>query len=190
MKKVLVGIIALFAFTMVALQSNAQTTPALKIGIFNSEEMMQNLPEYRTVDSLLQIYQRDSIGGQYEVLQSEYVRLDSTLKADTIAKRPKAIMDHNNEAKQQIASQLMNWQSISQQASQAKYVQLARPLFAKVQKSLDKVCAAQHINLVLKSDALDMGFNPVAPVVNLFLLVAKDLGLPTNETPAAGGAKK
>lgn len=190
MKKVLVGIIALFAFTMIALQSNAQTA-SFKVGIFDSEEMMRALPEFRGVDSLLQIYQRDSIGGQYEVLQSEYARLDSTLKADSIAKKPKAIMDHNNEQKQQIVTTLMQWQNVSQQASQAKYVQLARPLFAKVQKSLDKVCLAQHIALVIKPDALDMGFNPTNPsVVNLFSLVGKDLGLPTNDAPAAGGAKK
>jgi len=187
MKKVLLGLIAIVGMTFMAISASAQT--GFKIGVFDAEGMIQYLPEYRGVDSLLQIYQRDSIGGQYDIMQSEYQRLDSTYKADSIAKKPATRLQYLSDQRGQIVSNLMNWNQIAQRASQQKYLQLAQPLYQKVVKALQTVCTAQHISLVLKPDAIEPAFTPSATyVTDLSMLVAKNLGLKVNEQPQGGAA--
>jgi Skp family chaperone for outer membrane proteins len=83
MKQVLMAAVCVTALCFTVKTSNAQTAPALKIGVFDLDIMVQALPEYRGIDSLTQIYQRDTLGAEYSVYQSEYQRLDSTLHADS-----------------------------------------------------------------------------------------------------------
>ena len=45
----------------------------MKVGVFDMDLMVQAMPPYRQVDSLVQIYERDSLAGEYEIYQSEYV---------------------------------------------------------------------------------------------------------------------
>lgn len=183
MKKVLLGLIAIVGMTFMAISANAQT--GFKIGIFDAESMIQYLPEYRNVDSLLQIYQRDSIGGQYDIMQSEYHRLDSTYKADSTAKKPATRLQYLADQRGQIVSNLINWNQIAQRAGQAKYYQLAQPLYQKVVKALQQVATAQHISVVIKPDAIEPAFEPNSSyVVNLSIPVAKALGIKVNDEAA------
>ena len=83
MKKVLFSIftfIALFFFTQKAV---AQTQ--LKVGVFDIDLMVQHMPDYKIVDSLVQVYNTDSLGAEYQIYQNEFQRLDSTFKADSAA---------------------------------------------------------------------------------------------------------
>lgn len=186
MKKALLGLIAIVGMTFMAISANAQAS--FKIGVFDAEGMIQYLPEYRNVDSLLQIYQRDSIGGQRDFIESEYHRLDSTYKADSVAKKPAARVQALKDQRDQIVYQLMNWQQIAQRASQGKYVQLAQPLYQKVTKALQSVATAQHVALVIKPDAIEPAFTPNASyVVDLSIPVAKALGIKVNDDPQQGG---
>ena len=193
MKKVFLGLIAIVALTFMAIGAQAQT--GFKMGIFDAEGMIQFLPEYKNVDSLLQIYQRDSIGGQYDIMQSEFHRLDSTYKADSAAKKPATRLQFLAEQKGQIVNSLINWNQIAQRASQQKYVQLAQPLYMKIVKALQQVAAAQHVSVVVKPDAIEPSVTPNANyVVDLSLPVAKVLGLKVDgqqgggSTPASGGS--
>ncbi|HXL57535.1 MAG TPA: hypothetical protein VN958_14825, partial [Chitinophagaceae bacterium] len=79
MKKVFFSVLVLTAVLFAGETVHAQQ---MKIGVFDIDVMVQVMPDYRNVDSLLQIYQNDSLNAEYEVYTNEYKRLDSTYKAD------------------------------------------------------------------------------------------------------------
>lgn len=187
MKKVLLGLMTVVLITMVAsLGAKAQTAAGFKIGLFNAEEMIPYLPEYKRVDSLIQQFQRDSIGAKRDFYESEFKRLDSTYTSDSTAKKPASRLELIANQRGQMLQYLYNWQNIAQQASQQKYVQLAQPLYAKIQKALQKVCTEKHISIVLKPESVEAAFPPSTTyVVELGLPVAKELGLKLNDN--AGG---
>lgn len=171
MKKVLLAAACITALCFTVKNANAQTT--IKVGLFDIDLMVRALPEYRNVDSLTQMYERDSLGSQYAVFQSEYHRLDSTLKADTLKGVAKSIMDYNNQQKQQIAYQLAYFQQIAQNASDNYRSGLASPLYQKVLAAYKKVLAVKKYNVILKPESYEIG----ADVENIFPLVAKEMNI-------------
>ena len=86
-----------FIFTALLLLSVNARSQTLKIGVFDVDVMVQAMPGYHIVDSLMQIFDRDSLGSLREYYESEYQRLDSTYKADSAqvaaGKKSKAILD-------------------------------------------------------------------------------------------------
>ncbi len=174
MKKVLTAAACIVALCFGFNKLNAQTATGLKVGVFDLDIMVQAMPEYRAVDSLTQVYQRDSLGAEYQVYQSEYQRLDSTLKADSVkGSVPKTVMDYNNQQKQQMAMQLVYWQQIAQQKSNAYQQKLLAPSYQKVLVAYKKVLATKKYDLILKPDAYELG----SKVENMFPFVAKEMGV-------------
>jgi Skp family chaperone for outer membrane proteins len=174
MKKVLLAAVCLTALCFVSKNTNAQAAPAMKIGVFDFDIMIQALPEYRGVDSLTQIYERDSLGAEYQVYQGEYQRLDSTLKADSAKGNVSAtIMQYNNQQKQQMMMNLVYWQQIAQQKSDNYRNQKLQPSFQKILVAYKKVLAAKKYALVLKPSAYEVG----SQVENMFPLVAKEMNI-------------
>lgn len=172
MKKVVFSMLAVVGLLLGATTSKAQTAP--KVGFFDIEIMMQALPEYRKVDSLIQIYQRDSLGAEYDVLNSEFKRLDSTFKADSTAGKSKAILDYSKEQRQRVGMQIVYWQQIAQQKVDQKMAILAQPLYERVAGAYKKVLDANKYLVVLKPGAIEFlgsGNN----VDNLFVKVAKEM---------------
>ncbi|SFQ24094.1 OmpH family outer membrane protein [Parafilimonas terrae] len=174
MKKVLMAVALFTALCFGYNKLNAQTATGFKVGVFDLDIMVQVMPEYRVADSLTQIYNRDTLGAEYQVYMSEYQRLDSTLKADTAKGNvAKTVMDYNNQQKQQMATQLMYWQQIAQQKSQDYQRQLLAPTYKKVLAAYKKVLAAKKYDLILKPDAYEVG----SKLENMFPFVAKELGV-------------
>ena len=172
MKKVLMAAVCVTALCFGFNKVNAQTTAAsaYKVGVFDIEIMVQVQPEYRVADSLTQIYQRDSLAEEYQVYQSEYQRLDSTLKADSAKGNvPKTVMDYNNQQKQQMMMQLVYWQQIAQQKTTQYQQRLLAPSYQKVLAAYKKVLAVKKYDLILKFDAIEIG----SKIENIFPLVAK-----------------
>lgn len=183
MKKLVFTLAAAFGIMAATTQVQAQ-----KIGIFNSEDVIQALPEHEQVQKKLESYQRDSLGKAYDELQVKYKQADDTFKKDSIAKKPKAILDLDDKNRRELATQLIYWNQIAQQSSQNKYIELSSPLAEKVQKALHKVQKAQGVTIVLQPGALDM-LGDQSGVINLIIPVAKELGIKVEE-PASGAAPK
>ena len=174
MKQVLMAAVCVTALCFNYKTTNAQTTPALKIGVFDLDIMVQALPEYRGIDSLTQLYQRDTLGAEYAVYQSEYGRLDSTLHADSAKGNvPKTVMDYNNQQKQQMMMQLVYWQQISQNKVEQYRGQKLQPSYQRILVAYKKVLAAKKYDIILKPDAYELG----SKVENVFPLVAKEMGI-------------
>lgn len=167
-------LLTLSVFTLgVAFKSAAQA-PVLKIGVFDIDMMVQALPEYRSIDSLTANYEQDSLGAQYQSYQSEYQRLDSTFKADSVAKRPQSVLDYSNNLKRQMAFNLVYWQQISQQKSNDFRAQLAQPLALRVLNAYKKVLATNKYSLILKPNTYEVG---TPHLENIFPLVAKEMNV-------------
>jgi hypothetical protein len=150
----------------------------IKIGVFDIDAMVTyGMPEYKNVDSLLQIYQRDSLNAEYQIYQNEYQRLDSTFKADSAlvvqGKKAKAVLDYTEGERKKMLTNIVYWQQIAQSKFDNKRGQLAQPLYSQVANAYKKVIEAKKYVLILKPQSYELGSN----VDNLFVSVAKELKL-------------
>src|SRR6266536_977962 len=149
----------------------------MKIGVFDIDIMVQVMPEYRNVDSLLQIYQNDSLNAEYEVYTNEYKRLDSTYKADSVlvaqGKKSKALLDYTEGERKKMTTDIVYWQQIAQNKFENKRGQLAQPLYRQIADAYKKVIDTKKYTLILKPQSYEIGSN----VDNLFISVAKELKL-------------
>ena len=205
MKKILFVTLASAVLILAGGKINAQQ---LKVGVFDLDLMMQAMPQYRVVDSLVQIYETDSLTGEYQYYEMEYHRLDSTYKADSAlcaaGKKSKVLLDLTGTDRQKMAVNIVYWQQIAQNKSNNKRGQLAQPLYTVVAAAYKKILDKKKYNLILKPQTFEVGF----PVDNIFISVAKELkltSLPQNllyvgddpdaqkvpaKTPATGGKPK
>ena len=174
MNKKLFFILSFFVVMFIANNSKAQT---LKIGVFDIDMMVQAMPTYHIVDSLMQIYDNDSLGALRQYNESEYQRLDSTYKSDSAlvaqGKKSKAILDMVTADRQKAAINIVYWQQIAQNKSDAKRSALSQDLYKKVVDAYKKVLARKKYMLVMKPQTYEAGF----PIDNIFIAVARELKL-------------
>ncbi|MBS1919972.1 MAG: OmpH family outer membrane protein [Bacteroidetes bacterium] len=156
---------------------NDGKSQSLKIGVFDLDLMVQAMPGYRQVDSMVQIYEKDSLTEEYKYYMNEYQRLDSTYKADSVlvaqGKKSKVQLDMTSTDRQKYAMNLVYWQQISQNKSNNKRSELAQPLYKQVADAYKKILDRKKYNLILKPNTYEMGF----PIDNVFISVAKELKL-------------
>jgi Skp family chaperone for outer membrane proteins len=167
-------ILCVFASFLSVKDSNAQ---AFKIGVFDIDMMVQAMPTYRVVDSLMQIYDNDSLGALRQYNESEYQRLDSTYRSDSAlvaqGKKSKAILDMVTADRQKAAINIVYWQQIAQNKSDAKRSELAQDLYKKVVDAYKKVLARKKYTLIMKPQTYEAGFQ----IDNIFIAVARELKL-------------
>ena len=164
-------------FTAIILLSVTAKSQTLKIGVFDVDIMVQTMPGYRNVDSLMQIFDRDSLGALREYYESEYQRLDSTYKADSAqvaaGKKSKAILDMVSSDRQKAMINIIYWQQIAQNRSNEKRGVLSQDLYNLVVNAYKKVLARKKYTLVLKPQTYEGGFK----IDNIFIAVARELKL-------------
>ena len=153
-------------------KGNAQA--GAKIGVFDIDIAVQNMPGYRSVDSMLAIYQQDSLRGEYDFAVREYNRLDSTYKADSAAKKAPTVLNYQKDQRSQIATTIIYWQQISQQKSEQRRQELAAPLYERILGAYQKVLQANNYLVVLKPGAYELG----SKVENVFEKVFREMKLP------------
>jgi Skp family chaperone for outer membrane proteins len=175
MKKVFITLFAIVSFTLASKKIQAQS---LKVGVFDIDLMIQAMPGYRVVDSLVQKYEADSLAVEFQYYQSEFQRLDSTYKVDSAlvvsGKKAKALLDFTAQERRKMGLNLLYWQQIAQDKSNNKRSQYAQPLYQAVATAYKKVLARNKYALILKPQTYEAGF----AIDNLFISVAKELGLP------------
>jgi Skp family chaperone for outer membrane proteins len=171
------------ALVLLSTQKIYAQQPAIKIGVFDMDLMVQAMPGYKIVDSLMQVYNRDSLGAEYEIYQNEFQRLDSTFKADSAAKKSATVLNYTNNQRRQVGMNLVYWQQIAQQKSDNRRAALADPLYVAVANAYKKVLTARKYTLILKPNTYELG----SQIENVFPYVAKELNI---QLPAelGGGA--
>lgn len=172
MKKLLFVCVALTASLLFTKNASAQT----KIGYFDEQMTLSFFPGINKIDTLISVYQNDSLGVEYTYRVSEFQRADSIFKKDSAAMPIKArelAMRDLNQKKYT----LINWQQYYQQMSEAKLEQMLAPYKQRMFEALKTVLAEQRYTLVLNSSALSPYAQP--PLLdNLSIRVAQKLKLP------------
>jgi Skp family chaperone for outer membrane proteins len=174
MRKIFFSLALCFSLFFANNNANAQT---LKVGVFDIELMVQAMPGYRIVDSIIRIYEADTLGAEYEYYQNEYKRLDSLWRIDSglVAKglKSKVQFDILTEERRKMMLNIVYWQQISQNKTNAKRNQLAQPLITAVSTAYQRVLARKKYSLILKPETYELGF----PIDNIFISVARELKL-------------
>jgi Skp family chaperone for outer membrane proteins len=174
MKKNLFTILSCFVFMLAGQSIKAQS---FKAGVFDIDLMVQAMPGYHIVDSLVQVYESDSLAAEYQIYQMEFSRLDSTYKVDSAlyaaGKKTKALFDYTTEERRKMGLNLVYWQQIAQNKSNNKRSQYAQPLYQVVVGAYKKILDKKKYTLVLKPQTYEAGF----AIDNIFLSVARELKL-------------
>jgi Skp family chaperone for outer membrane proteins len=173
MKKLLFVCVVLAASFLSATTTNAQAT---KIGYFDEESVLGAIPGIGRVDSLMQIFVNDSIGGEYTYRLSQFQLADSIFRKDSAGlpakSRELAIKDLNQKR-----AILVNWQQYATQMRDAKLEQLLSPYRTRIVEALKQVVAENKYTLVLNQSALAPLVQP--PMAdNLSIRVAMKMKLP------------
>ena len=173
-QKILSFVFSIAVLLLLSVNARSQT---LKVGVFDIDVMVQAMPAYHNVDSLMQIFDRDSLGSLREYYESEYKRLDSTYKSDSAqvvsGKKSKAILDMIYADRQKAMINIVYWQQIAQNKSNEKRGVLSKDLYNLVVNAYKKVLARKKYTLVLKPQTYEGGFK----IDNVFIAVARELKL-------------
>ena len=169
------AIFLILSFVLSGLFINDVRSQTLKVGVFDLEIMVQAMPAYRAVDSLMQIYDRDSLGALEEYNQLNYKRLDSVYKADSAAVanglKSKAVYDMVVQDRQKAMINILYWQQIAQNKSNDKRSFYSQNLYKQASDAYKKVMTRKKYTLVLKPNTYELGF----PIDNIFIAVAREL---------------
>jgi len=140
-------VILLAAMIILASNAFAQTT---KIGYIRIDDMVSFMPEVDKIDSLLKIYQADSLAEEYKSLVDVYQFKDS-LYRDTAKTKP-AVRKQLEEELPGLLYQLQNWQAISQQKMEGKQNELLQPVYKKVYDAIKAVAKEKGYTHVYNKD--------------------------------------
>jgi Skp family chaperone for outer membrane proteins len=190
MKKVSLILLTSAALIITSFKANAQQNP-MKIGVFDIDMMVQTMPGYPAVDSMVQIFEKDSLAAEYDFYRSEYGRLDTTYKLDSAAGKSKSVLALEQQQRQQIALTLVYWQQYAQNKSDQKRAELAQGLYEKVVNAYRDVLTTKKYTLILKPQSIEKGTTPssaLGGVDNIFKLVAAELKIPL--APELGGGQQ
>jgi outer membrane protein len=133
-----------------ALITAGSTIAQSKIGYIRVDDMVSLMPEIPKIDSLLKIYQTDSLAEEYSSLVQLYQFKDSVYR-DSLKTKP-AVRKQIEEELPGLIYQIQNWQSISQQAFENKQGQLLQPVYKKVYDAIRAVAKEKGYTHVLSKD--------------------------------------
>lgn len=146
---------------------NAQT----KIGYIDAETVLYLMPEAAKIDSLVQLYQRDTVGKEFNSLMATYQFKDSIYR-DSL-RVPATVREQTGKELAQLTQTLQNWQQIAQEATQNKQSQLLAPVMRKIQDAIQAVAKEKGYTYVLSRESII-----VAPDAdNMLQAVAKKLNI-------------
>jgi outer membrane protein len=177
---------------MTGFSAFAQTTPT-KIGYTNLEYILSLLPDAKRIESELQTYEKqlksqmDSKVAEFEKKYQDYEKGKSSGLMSDVVKADKEKELTN------LQSSIKEFEETAQSSLQKKQVSLLEPVLDKIQKSIEKVAAANGFTYILSTHA-DYGGSAIILYAknkdeDISNLVLKDLGVtpPAATTPGTTG---
>ena len=122
-----------------------------KFGYIRVDDVVALMPATAKVDSLLEIYQKDSIQPEYSNVVANYQFKDS-LYRDSI-KTPASVRQQLAKELPALIYQIQNWQQISQQAMEEKQNKLLAPIYTEVYTAIKAVAKEKGYTHVLNKEA-------------------------------------
>ena len=169
MKKLLK--VALIAVCMVVAGNFAKAQS--KIGYINTNQLMELLPEMKTLQVQMQAYQKtfsDQLATMSSELQSKGQDYESKRSTMTDAARTAA-----ESELQDMQTRISSFQSNAQKQIEAKSNELLKPLTDKVRTAIQEVAAAKGYAYVLDSSTTELIVSPAGD--DLMAPVKVKLGL-------------
>jgi outer membrane protein len=150
-----------------------------KFGYIRVDDMISLMPELKKIDTLLNVYQQDSLPRTYNYLLANYQRYDSI--ANDSLRSPLVVRQDAARNRTDFLAELQNWQSTAQSMIESKQNALLQPLYDKVLKAIDDVAKEKGYTYVFARESLLIA----PPADNILPLVAEKLKvkLPT-QAPA------
>jgi outer membrane protein len=123
-----------------------------KTGYIKVDDMVGLMPELKKIDTLLNIFQNDSLPRTYNYLLAQYQRYDSIANDSTHS----PVVVRQDAAKQRggFLEELQNWQTSAQQMFEAKQSSLLQPLYAKVMNAINEVAKEKGYSYIYSREAL------------------------------------
>jgi Skp family chaperone for outer membrane proteins len=182
------------ATIMVALMSAGTTKVAAqnKMGYFDLDYVVSLMPGIGKVDTLLQSFERDSLAADFQFNLSEYKRIDSTYRVDSLKNSPR-VREQLDGQRNQLGYILQNWQQYSQQAIQAKQQELTAPYLKRAVDAFQAVVNDGKYTYVFKRDALwqaPPSDNLIIPVLRKLNIKVPDELQPQGQGAPAGAAPR
>lgn len=170
-------IIAIFVLAAGLVSGTVQAQT--KFGYIRVDEMVSLMPELKKIDTLLAIFQQDSLPRTYNYLLSQFQYYDSV--ANDSAHQTSVVRQQAATQRGQFLTELQNWQSSAQSLYEAKQNALLQPVYDKVLKAVDDVAKEKGYGYVFNREALLVS----PPADNLLPMVAEKLKVkvPTTQTP-------
>jgi len=122
-----------------------------KFGYIRVDDVVALMPGTAKVDSLLQLYQRDTVQPEYESVVEQYKFNDSLYRDST--KTPASVRAEIGKKLPNLIYQIQNWQQISQQAMEDKQTRLLQPIYAEVYAAIKAVAKEKGYTHVLNKEA-------------------------------------
>ena len=149
-----------------------------KTGYIRVDEMVYLMPEIKKIDTLLAIYQNDSLPKTYSYLLTQYQRYDS-IANDTIG-QPLVVRQGASKQRADFLEDLQGWQTTAQQLFEQKQNSLLQPIYEKVMNAINDVAKEKGYSYIYNREALIVA----PPADDILSLVAAKLKV-TLPTPAA-----
>ena len=158
------------------------TAMAQKAAYISVDQVVGLMPQLKSIDSAMQKYQIDSIATEYEMLVRDYKYRDSILGSKDTLTMPKSVKDQHQQVLQNVAYQLQNWQTISQNAYQSKQNELLEPIYRKVMTAIQTVAKEKGYSYVYDKSLLIVA----PPADDLLPFVAQRLNIKLPPSASAG----
>ena len=140
-----------------ALVFSSSAVMAQKTGYIDVNTVIQIMPDAARIDSMMEKFQQDSLGKQFENLVRDYKYRDSILSSKDTLTMPASVKLQHQQTLQNVAYQIQNWQSISQQYYQAKQNQYLEPVYRKVMGAVQAVAKEKGYTYVYDKAVLIIG---------------------------------
>lgn len=176
-----------FFLIAAALVLSSSAVMAQKTGYIDVNTVIQIMPDAARIDSLMEKFQQDSLGKQFESLVRDYKYRDSILSSKDTLTMPASVKLQHQQTLQNVAYQIQNWQSISQQYYQAKQNQYLEPVYRKVMAAVQAVAKEKGYSYVYDKSVLIIGptGDDLLPSVAQRLNIKVPAQVPIGVNPAA-----
>ena len=150
MKKAVKLLVIAALFTFAAVSTNAQK--AVKLGHFNSNDLIQKMPDYEQAQNTLKGYvedlrtEMDGMQKEVERLSAEYQAKKDQLSDLLKQTKEKEIQDAYNR--------LQAFQANSQQEVSAKEAELTKAIYDKVKKAAESVAKAGKYDYIFEANGI------------------------------------
>ena len=143
-------IIAVAILTLVAFSAQAQSS-SLKIGYTNMDYILSKMPETKQIEAELKTHE-DQLGTQLQSRMKEFEDKYKVLMEGQETMNETVRNDKQAEL-QELQNSIQKFQQEAQQSLQAKQVELLKPAYEKIQKTIDEVAKENGFTHVFSNDA-------------------------------------